>query len=255
MIAFIVFVFGVAIGSFLNVLIDRLPNGENIAVGRSHCDYCHKTLRWYELIPVLSWIIQGARCRRCHKKLSWQYPCIELISGCIFLGLYLYQSPIDVSSLGILRLCVWFAIGAIFLVITVTDFKYQIIPDSMLVALCVVAGILSYPIVWNVVRISLVSGVGTGLFFYLLWFGTRGKGMGFGDVKLSAVLGLMLGFPGTVIALYAAFLTGAIYGVILMLQKKAGMKSRVSFGPFLLFGACVAYFFGREIVSVWQHLV
>jgi leader peptidase (prepilin peptidase)/N-methyltransferase len=129
-----------------------------------------------------------------------------------------------------------------------TDVKEQIIPDSMIIALCLMGALL----IWRHpdTRISSAgAGVGAGLFFFLLWALTRGKGMGFGDVKLAAALGLLLGYPRILIACYIAFLTGAIVGVILMGARRAGMKTRLAFGPFLLLGSIGSVLFGDII---WQ---
>lgn len=222
-----IFLLGLSIGSFLNVLIDRLPKGRTIW-GRSQCDYCNKKLRWYELIPIVSYIIQKGRCRRCHKRLSIQYPLVEFITGIGFVFLY----PQFVSLI----------IFCALLVVFVADLKYQIIPDSMLVIAAIGAGLGG---LW----VNALAGLGAALFFYMLWRITRGRGMGFGDVKLACVLGLLLGFPGIVIALYAAFLTGAIVGVILILRGKAGLKSKIPFGPFLILGFVFAYYYETSIIA------
>lgn len=207
-------ILGLAVGSFLNVLIDRLPKGQNVLTGRSRCDYCSKTLRWYELIPLFSFFIQGGRCRRCHKKLSWQYPIVELATGiAFFYGVH----PLLFSSL---------------LVIFVADLKYQIIPDSM-----IVIGVIG---VIGAIRENFFAAAGAAGFFLLLYVITRGRGMGLGDVKLAFLMGLILGFPKIVIACYLAFLTGAAVGVILILLGKKRWKSKIAFGPFLVIGTLIA---------------
>lgn len=246
---------GLAIGSFLNVLIDRLPRDESIVFGRSRCDYCHKSLRWYELVPVLSWALQSGRCRRCHRHLSWQYPCIELTTALLFVLVYNgLPFPGEISGTYLMQLTAWFGLISAFLVIFVTDLKYQIIPDSMLILLFITAiAALPDPGIHGFLM-SSAAGIVSGLFFYVLWAVTRGRGMGFGDVKLAAILGFALGYPGIVIASYVAFLTGAVYGVILMIRGIAGLKSRVAFGPFLLAGAVVAYYWGEQILHWWGFI-
>ncbi len=211
----IFFLLGLCVGSFLNVLADRLPRDESVFWGRSHCDYCKKPLRWYELIPVVSFVLQAGRCRRCRKKLSLRYPLIELITGAAFVML-----PAQ-----------YWVLFSSFLVIFIADFTTQIIPDSMLLAAAANA---------LVVGPHFLSALAAGAFFYMLWFVTRGRGMGFGDVKLAAVLGLFLGYPRIIVAVYAAFLTGAAVGVILMLAGKKGWKSKIAFGPFLILGTVVS---------------
>lgn len=225
------FLLGISVGSFLNVLIDRLPKGQTIW-GRSQCDYCKKTLRWYELIPIVSYLMQGGRCRRCHRMLSVQYPLVELATGFGFILLPNMFHLLIFCSL---------------LVIFVADLKYQIIPDSML--LLGVVGAIGE--IWQ----NIGAGLLGALFFLLLWSITRGRGMGFGDVKLAGLLGLLLGYPRIVIALYGAFLTGAAVGVILILRGKAKPKTKIAFGPFMIFGALLATIWGARILEWWKGLL
>ncbi len=235
---------GLAFGSFANVLIDRLPKGQNVLYGRSHCDYCGKTLRWYELIPVISFIFQRGRCLRCHKKLSFQYPLIEL---CTAMGFsYLYLMPFTSFQLLAAESLTFFSM----LVIFVADVKYQIIPDSM-----VVIGLIGAVLTVGVRSENLLAGVGACLFFYLLYFFTRGRGLGFGDVKLGFLLGFLAGFPKIVIALYVAFLTGAALGVILILGGKKKLKSKIAFGPFLILGLLVALIWGNKLTYLFMKFL
>src|SRR3989344_7805016 len=227
----LVFVLGLCVGSFANVLIDRLPKGESVWFGRSHCDHCKKTLRWFELIPLLSYVLQGGRCRRCNKTLSLQYPIIELVTGIGFLYLP-WTEWIIFSSL---------------LVIFVTDLKYMIIPDSMIV-IGVIGSI-------GAIRENMLAGLGAVLFFLVLYLITRGRGLGFGDAKLAFLLGLWLGFPRIIIALYLAFLTGAVVGVTLILGRKKKLKSKIAFGPFLVIGAIGAYFYSGQILTWWEGIL
>lgn len=245
----LLFLAGICIGSFLNVLIDRLPHNENIIRGRSHCDYCHRVLRWYELIPIVSYILQGGKCLRCKQTLSIQYPLIEGIVGVSFILLYwLFGTEVWIFMASIVLFCS-------FLVLFVSDLKYQILPDSM-VFLSLIGSILwvriQSPNVWIV---NLAAAIGSFALFWGIWFITRGKGMGFGDVKLSGVLGLFLGYPLIVVSFYTAFLTGAFAGVILILGKKKKLKSKIAFGPFLIFGALVALLWGEIIIDWWRQLL
>ncbi|OGG23685.1 hypothetical protein A3A79_00555 [Candidatus Gottesmanbacteria bacterium RIFCSPLOWO2_01_FULL_43_11b] len=222
------FLLGISFGSFMNVLIDRLPRGQTIW-GRSHCDHCNKKLRWFELVPIISYIGQFGRCRRCHKRLSLQYPLIELTTGFGFLLLYPQYA--------------FMIIFCALLVIFVADLKYQIIPDSMILV-GILGALLSKP--------YFIPGIGAALFFLLLWIITKGRGMGLGDVKLGFLLGLFLGFPRIAFALYVAFLTGAIVGVILILRKRAGLKSKIAFGPFLILGALISILY-ETTIRTWFY--
>lgn len=248
MIIFIVILFGLVIGSFLNVLIDRIPKGENIVWKPSHCDFCKKPLRWFELFPMVSFLVFGGRCLRCKKKLSWQYPFVEGITALGFV--YIVSSTQSYVSMGafIVIYCTWIVLFGI-------DFKHQILPDEFLILFGIVTLLLGIPLSYEARMIHVVSAGAAGGFFLLIWLITKGKGLGFGDVKLAFILGLLLGHPGTIIALYVAFLTGAITGVILMVGHKAKMKSRIAFGPFLFLGGLCAYIWGDAIWAMWNHLL
>jgi leader peptidase (prepilin peptidase) / N-methyltransferase len=240
------FIFGLFFGSFLNVLVDRLSKGENPWIGRSHCDYCKQNLRWFELVPLFSYLIQGGKCRRCHKKLSWQYPIMEIVTGLVFVLAFINGN--DNFYLIISNLIVYSA----FLVIFVADLKSEIIIDSMLAVaiygiIIRLASSLTFFVQWLP---YIYSAGGAGLLFLTLWLVTRGRGMGFGDVKLSLILGFFAGFPNIVYALYIAFLTGAVLGVILVIVGKKKLKSHVPFGPFLIGGTIIAIQYG-SIISSW----
>lgn len=225
------FILGLLVGSFVNVLIDRLPRGESVLWGRSHCEYCKKTLRWYELVPIVSFMVQRGRCLRCRKRLSLQYPIIELVTAVGFL--FMPSIPIGLLFLSLL-------------VIFVADLKYQIIPDSMIV-LGIVGAVLN--------GAHLLPALGSFAFLFLLWAVTRGRGMGFGDVKFAVLMGLFLGYPGVIVAFYVAFLTGAIAGVILMLGKKKTLKSKIAFGPFLVAGTVVAWAWQQQLLALWRMYI
>lgn len=243
----IIFLLGLSIGSFLNVLIDRLPNGESIWWDRSHCDSCRKTLSWYDLIPVVSFIILQRKCRSCHKKISWQYPLVELSTGLIFL--FTSVSMIRIISTGFIapHLIYYLALSGSLLAIFVTDFKYRIIPDQILIFLTVLTLVYQFIYFPQLIKDNLISGIISLLFFLMLVIITRGKGMGLGDVKLAFVMGLSLGFPKIIVALYLSFLTGALVSLILILTHKKSMKSTIAFGPFLICATFVSLFFGATL--------
>jgi leader peptidase (prepilin peptidase) / N-methyltransferase len=222
---------GACIGSFLDVLADRLPRGEDVILGRSHCDHCKKKLVWYELIPLVSFFLQRGRCLHCHTKLSWEYPLMEFTTALaygVITWKLLENNPIQwVSSI---------IIFSALLVIIVADIKYYIIPDSMVVVACIggLISLIGQPV--SIVLIHLAVGIVSSLLFYLLWFLTNKRGMGFGDVKLAFFTGLFVGFPKIVTALYLAFLMGALVGIILIVGHQKTLKSRLPFGPFIIIG-------------------
>ena len=253
----VLFILGICFGSFANVLIDRLPFGENVLTGRSRCDFCKKKLRWFELIPILSFFIQGGRCRGCRKKLSWQYPIVEFGMGLVALGVFGRISIGKISMYQYIDIFGKLLLTLTFVVIFVTDFKYEIIPDSMIVLGIIGAGLtLAFP-PFSPLHVFpyLLSGIGASVFFFFLYLITRSRGMGLGDVNLVYLLGLVLGFPNIVVSLYTAFLTGALVGIILMVLGKKKLKSHVPFGPFLIFGASIALLFGNEIIHWWSTII
>jgi leader peptidase (prepilin peptidase) / N-methyltransferase len=260
---FYIFCLGICIGSFLNVLIDRLPAEQSVIKGRSHCDHCQKNLHWFELIPLLSYIYQRGKSLCCHKNLSLQYPLIELVSGIGFIviaanipGLWdnLKNGLLDYSFI---RLTVYWIIFSCLLVIFVADLKTQIIPDSMIFT-GILAGILRIWLIPNFTFYILnftLSAIGAGFFFFMLWLITRGRGMGFGDVKLVVLLGILVGYPGIIISLYIAFLTGAVAGVILILIRHKTFKSIVPFGPFLIAGTIISLVWQSQILEWWKGFI
>ena len=251
MVESIIFLLGICIGSFLNVVIDRVPNGESIAKGRSYCDHCKKTLRWYELLPVVSWILQGGKCLRCRKKLSIQYPLIELITGLgfIYIGRTLPSSFIITLTS--------FIIFSTLLVTLMVDLKYELISDVHMVIIFIGAAILHYASLQSISLVTpyLLAGFGASLLFFLFWAFSKGKAMGFGDVELAFVLGFLAGFPVIIYGLYIAFLTGAALGVILILVGNKTLKSHVPFGPFLIAGTGIAMLYSVQIQALLKGIL
>ncbi len=250
----IIFLLGLSIGSFLNVLIDRLPAGESIWIDRSHCDSCRKTLNWYDLIPVISFIILQRKCRNCHKKISWQYPLVEAATGLFFLFTYVSMIRITGTDLTVPHLIYYLILVASLIAIFVTDLKYRIIPDQILIFLTILTVVYQFIYFPQFIKDNLISGIISLLFFLMLVIITRGKGMGLGDVKLAFVMGLLLGFPKIIVALYLSFLTGAVVSLILILIHKKSMKSTIAFGPFLVFSTLTTIFYGNYFWQLFQKI-
>lgn len=171
---------GTVFGSFLGVVIDRLPHGKSIIWGRSHCDTCKRSLRWFELIPIFSFVIQRGRCLMCRSKLSWRYPVYELVTGILFAGLWYLVGPSLLLFFSTVIIC------CSLFVIFVIDLDHMIIPDVLIVTTSI--GALSYHLLYNqsiiqFIQNNIVTGVISYILFYLLWAGTKRKGIGFGDVK------------------------------------------------------------------------
>lgn len=256
------FIPGLSIGSFLNVLIDRLPRGESI-LGRSYCESCKKTLSWKDLIPVLSFVYLRGRCRYCKTKLSLYYPLVELLTGILFVFTIYYLLITNLSTNYLISSIYYLIIVSSLIVIFFADLKYGIIPDKIIFPAIVVSLIYItiptfYPQFSNIplsIFNHLLSAVGALLFFLFIYLIAKGKGMGLGDVKLSFLIGLVLGFPGAVLALYIAFLTGGFIGIILILWKKKTLISAIPFGPFLVIGCGISLFFQDQITQVIMDLL
>ena len=248
-------VMGTAIGSFLNVLIDRLPAEESI-MGRSHCDYCLRPLTALDLIPVISYLALKRRCRTCKKKLSWQYPAIEIFTGIIFVLTWIYAPVIADPSLFIIERLVYLTAVSALIVLFFADVKYQILPDSIQVTLVICSFILNAlkfnlngdMFLLNVPNLALAGLVVSAPVFFLFVF-TIGRGMGFGDVKLAFTIGLLHGIWGGLLSLYVAFLGGGILGLLLIGFKLKKIKSKIAFGPFLIIGIIIVLFFGGPIIG------
>ncbi len=250
MLSYILFIFGLFLGSFLALLGWRLPKRKAVIWGRSRCDGCGRTLAWYELVPVLSYVWFGGKCRRCRRALSILYPASEIVCGAGLMYLYQTFGPSLPFLFGALIFCA-------FLVLAVADILYQILPDgAVIVSGAATLGLLvSLQTPWPVIVLHLIVGACAASFFAALWAITRGRGMGFGDVKLAFVLGLLLGYPTIIVGLYVAFLTGAAVGVILIITRQLKLKSKIAFGPFLLLGSVVGFVWGDAILGFWKTLV
>lgn len=255
----LIFLSGLVVGSFLNVLIDRIPSGESFSKGRSHCDFCKKQIPWFDLIPVFSFFILRRKCRFCNSKISFQYPLVELMTGFLFLATFLFVFPSGfiiqgLSMISFFRLFYYLFFASCLMVIFFTDIKYGIIPDKILfpaIFISLVFLLLQYP---NIPMANFLSGIGTFAFFLLLTIGTElilhKNGMGFGDVKYSFLMGVFLGFPNIIFGLYTAFLTGGLLSLILVLWgKKRFSGGTIPFGPFLVFGTFFVFFFGDLILK------
>ena len=261
----ILFLIGLFVGSFLNVIIDRLPRKETIAKGRSHCEFCKKELAWYDLIPLLSFLMLKGKCRYCHKQIGAYYPIIELSTGILFAATYFFvvsnfkfqisnelinqnslffNSPI-ITLQALISLAYYLFIVSSFIVIFFEDLKFGIIPDKIIFSSIIATFFYLSVLNPQSLIINLLSALGAFSFFLILFLITKGKGMGFGDVKLSVLLGLILGFPKIIFALYLAFLTGAFVGIILIIwRKKRSLKDAIPFGPFLIAGTLLSLFLG-----------
>lgn len=236
---FFIFIIGLSVGSFLNVLIDRLPHNQSL-FGRSYCDSCRKQLVNYDLFPVVSFFILRGMSRCCNKQLSWYYPLVELSTGILFILLWTY-----IPAVGIYKF-LYLAIGACLIVIFFSDFKYQIIPDEILI----VFGLFTIPFLTHDTMSRFIgAGVLFGI-FQLIHSATKGKAMGYGDVKFAFVIGLLQGLKLGAISIYLSFLMGGIVGIALVILHMKKPKSAIAFGPFLVTGVLLTIFFEKTILRI-----
>jgi len=285
----IIFIFGLVIGSFLNVVIFRLETEEKIMNDRSKCMNCKHVLLWKDLFPVLSFIFLKGRCRYCQKKISIQYPLVELITASFFVLIFSYFF-VEVEKYFIANILFYFFIISAFIVISVYDLRHYVIPDKVIYPAIAIAIFYNFYIdtslhfvihsvfngfeffsqteyfsqnlklffdflFMNSVFINhFLAAVISFSFFLAIIIFTKGKGMGGGDAKLGFLMGLVLGWPLVFLAILLASVSGSVIGVVLIIGKKKKVKSMIPFGPFLVFGTVVSIFFGEEIVKWYFDL-
>jgi len=280
---------GLIIGSFLNVATLRYDPDKGFLNmrsfgGRSHCPQCRMQLAWYELIPVLSYLFLWGQCRHCKRHISLQYPIVELLTAIVFvtvpmrIGAMAYMLfPNGIALLSLVHLAVsalWIAIFTLFIVLAVIDLRHMIIPDFVTITLAAIGIALAGVMQW-LGGFSLLHGSFMGhyamifgfresiwvnhffaAFVGLIFFGliiglSRGRAMGWGDLKLAGALGLIFGWPDIVLVLMLSFIIGSIISVGLMVRGRKTMGDAVPFGPFLVIGAATVFFFGFRIMSLY----
>ena len=260
---FIFFAFGAVVGSFLNVCIHRLPLGRSVVRPPSHCPSCGKTIPWYDNVPLVSYLVLKARCRSCRAPIRGRYFVVEFLTACLSLALFL------VFDLSVLT-AVYAAFGFALIVVTFIDFQHRIIPDVISVPGAGLGLILSLLVrelhpeavmwpwdslvgpPWDRVLDS-VSGLvfGAGLLWGLgvVWeMAFRKEAMGFGDVKLAAMMGAFLGWQLMLLAIFVSSVIGSIVGLILLAKTK---DHYIPYGPYLALGALVAVFFGKRLIIMY----
>ncbi len=253
-----VFLFGVSFGSFLNCIIYRLEINSK-PKGRSYCPKCKHTLSYKDLVPIFSYILLKGKCRYCHKKISLEYPLVEFTTGVLFVIVFYLSGFLEIISYSffdILTITYLFTVLFFLILIFIYDLKHFIIPDFANFSLILTSFLylVVYSFLENNIDIfinGLLSALGVFLFFFAIFFFSKGKGMGFGDVKFVVFMGFFLGFPNIIVANFLSFFFGAIIGLLLIALQKKKMKSQIPFGPFLIFGTLVAYFFGDVIIEYY----
>jgi leader peptidase (prepilin peptidase) / N-methyltransferase len=268
-----VFLFGLIIGSFLNVCIVRIPSGKSIVLPASACPKCGLAIRPYDNIPVVSYLLLRGKCRGCKTKISWMYPLVELLTGLLFLGcFYVFGISVETAK--------WAAFSAIMVVLVFTDLRERILPDVVnftglaigLVfslftkptdgtALWIANHLFDYPPpapVISLVDAILGAAVGGGLLWLVseAYFKLRGReGMGLGDVKMMLMAGAFLGAKRTLLTILAGSLLGSVLGLAVILARRKDAEYELPFGTFLGAGALLVVFFGTPVVNWYQSLL
>jgi len=242
---FIVFIFGLLIGSFLNCLIWRLHTGESM-MGRSYCPKCRAQLAWFENIPLFSWLFLRGHCRHCGRSILWQYPAVELATALLFVLALRVNLAAEIFSPWQLARDIFLI--CVLIIIFVIDLRWYLILDKVtLPASALVLGLNIYlGGDWKYLLLSGIIGAG---FFYAQFVLSRGRAVGGGDIRLGLLMGFALGFPGIIEALAIAYLIGAPVGIALILLGKKGMKSEVPMGTFLTVATLIVLFYGEALLK------
>lgn len=251
MVSIFAFIFGTLVGSFLNVVILRLPQRESVVLPASHCPDCGGAIQWYDNVPLVSFILLRGRCRLCSNPVSWQYPIVELTMGLLSLALYLKFSLS--LSFGI-----YFLLSAALLAVIVIDMYHQIIPDPISLSGIFIGFALSFVnphVTWQDSGLGIIGGGGIlyaiATSYYMI---TKREGMGGGDIKLLAMIGAFLGWQSLPFVLFSSSLLGTIVGVGCMFRQRKGGKTVVPYGPFLSIGSLLYVFFMERIDQYFAAL-
>lgn len=248
-----VLVIGAVAGSFINVVIYRLPRQESIVFPGSHCPFCNVQLKWYENIPMFSFVLLGHRCRSCHHPISWQYPTVEVLMAMLSYALF-YKFHLTASFV------VFFIFTAMLLAIIYIDFQHQIIPDLISIPGIIIGFTCSFItdlISWQNSLLGIIIGGG---FLYgvavIYYFITKREGMGGGDIKLLAMLGAFLGWRAVIFIVFFSALLGSLAGLFFMTQQKKGGKTMIPYGPFLSLASIFYVLYGEQnIITDYINLI
>ena len=269
----LIFVFGTLVGSFINVVSLRYNTGLPISRGRSKCFSCSTKLKWYELIPILSFFSLKGKCRTCESSISWQYPVVEFLTGLLFVFIafrqinlwHIYGSYENGLLFSIIFFIYYALVFGLLIVIGVYDFRHKIIPDGLsysfiflsffklVIFFYLCKKVFQFPVNF----LDLLSPFILFVFFYFLWHYSRGKWMGFGDAKLALGIGGCLGFTYGISAIILSFWLGAIWGIFLIVMKylnlsskKVTMSSEIPFAPFLILATAIVFFGQIDILGI-----
>jgi prepilin signal peptidase PulO-like enzyme (type II secretory pathway) len=251
MLAILFFIFGAALGSFLNVVVERIHDGRQFVAGRSACLTCKHFLGFFDLIPVISFLSLKGKCRYCQAKLSWQYFFMEIgVGALVLVGYFKYFQTTEqlLFTANWEQFLTYLLFLAFLVLIFLYDFKYFIIPDRFSLPAFVLAFMVNLLMGSDWLNLLMARLLAFG-FFFLQFILSNGKWIGGGDLRLGLVMGAMLGWPNVLVALFIAYLVGAVVGVILLALKKKTGKSEIPFGPFLAIGTFASLLWGSQLLS------
>lgn len=239
------FIFGLVVGSFLNVVIYRLHAKQSFAKGRSKCPKCKHVLGIIDLIPLFSFLIQKGQCRYCHKKISWQYFLVELFTGILFVLVYL--------QFDLYLLFFYLVICSFLIIIFIYDLKHYLILDKITIPAIIIAivGNLLLGMLWWDILIGMAIGGGLFMFQFII---SKGKWIGGGDIRLGALMGALLGWQLVLVALFIAYLVGSVVGVALIIGKRKKLKDPMPFGVFLSMATILCLLYGKIILDLYLNL-
>jgi leader peptidase (prepilin peptidase)/N-methyltransferase len=250
--------FGLVVGSYLNVVIHRLPRGVSTVLPASSCPSCGAAIRWYDNLPLVSWLALRGRCRVCGAPISWRYPFVEALTSALFVYAW-WRHGVSLEAAATATF------GCLLLALAMIDAEHYLLPDRLTLP-GIVVGLALQPFLAPTVFLgapglvpALVGvALGGGLLFALWggWYLLRGEeGMGLGDVKMLAMIGAFLGWKGVLVCLFVASLSGSLLGLAVIAAGRGGLRSRLPFGTFLAFGGAVAMIWGRALVDAYARLL
>lgn len=258
---FFIFIFGTIIGSFLNVCIFRIPLEQSIAFPPSHCMNCGKKLKWYDMFPIISWLILKGKCRFCGSKISYRYPLVEFVTGIIFLAIYLKYG----FTFETIKFCVF---ASLIIVIGLIDMDTTDVYTSTIIfgivsaAFLIIIGYVLFKMNLNV-KIStfnyiLGGAIGAGFILLIMLFARivfKTQGMGSGDTEICLVCGLFLGIENVIFMLFLSVIVGGIIGILLILFGKKKKTDYIPFGPFIALSSIISILFGQGIVNWYLGMI
>ncbi len=238
----LLFLIGLPVGSLINVITIRTYYGRSFVTGRSKCDTCKRVILWYDNIPIISFIILKGKCRFCKTPISFYYPCVELSTGILFLVTGIFVERLDPNLMGLVRNLFFVSI---LIIIFVMDIKWYVILDKIIIPAIVISFLLNWLNQVHTFKSLLLAALIGGLFFYIQWFVSRGLWLGAGDIRMGILMGVMLGYPNIIGALFIAYLIGGVFSFFVLGLKIKQLDSKLPLATFLSLGTFIYLVFDQ----------